>query len=185
MRLTFKRVIITVIIVLAALCTFGCCKKKNKYNETYEKYIDNLKSLKEWNYESLNLYFNEDIGDDYFFQGFKGKFDTSEIIKETDEYLIAKVVIDIENPAKTALNVGKNEKYICVTKVRINRGYYDSADQKTHDVKDEYGVVYIENPEEVELKYEHFSDTEDWHDFLKCDCIYNRGFGFKMKKTDI
>ncbi|MCR5608055.1 MAG: hypothetical protein K6G26_03245 [Lachnospiraceae bacterium] len=157
-------------------------KKNSEYRKEYETVLQNLGNNKNLSYEILDVYWNVDINDAASFDGFKGKFVEGEIIKETEEGLIAKLVFDIKNPAATAVNPGKNEMYICVAKVCKNFIHCLSDGTIDEGPYDTYGTVIIENPDTFEIEYEEIIDGEYSYDSLKCPVIYNRGFGFKNEE---
>ncbi|MCR5609237.1 MAG: hypothetical protein K6G26_09265 [Lachnospiraceae bacterium] len=183
----FKGIMVAGIISLAGISMISCKGKytdKMKMKKTYDKYLKQIESLDNLGELDADLYYNKNVGDKHFLKGIKGKLDSAEILEENEEYLIAKIILDVTDPGLTTLEVGKNEKYICVTKVMKNISEYVDGIEKTVYRPDEFGVLCIDNPEAVNLNYEKFEDTDEFYEFISCEKIYNEGFGFKDSENE-
>ncbi|MCR5609738.1 MAG: hypothetical protein K6G26_11825, partial [Lachnospiraceae bacterium] len=158
---------------------------KDELQECYDYYMelfDTLNSKDEWSYEDMDkiysgvntLFYHN--GSPYYFKGMKGKIDSVEKIKETDQYILIKIVFDMENPALTALKKGKNDKYMCITKISEE---LDSPGGKVLDST--YYGVYVEDPDNIKLKYYEGDDDElgVYGTHLEWPPYENLGFGYK------
>ncbi|MCR5608726.1 MAG: hypothetical protein K6G26_06650, partial [Lachnospiraceae bacterium] len=159
--------------------------EKEELQKCYDDYLeifDTLNSKEEWSYEDMEKIYDNmgasyySQGSPYYFKGMKGKIDSVEKIKETDQYILIKVVFDMENSALTALKKGKNDKYICITKIMEE---LDSPGGKATDSY--YYGVYVKNPDKIKLKYYEVNDDEDgvYRTHLEWPPYENLGFGYK------